>query len=170
MSQRCAFEGNCPMGADIIELSGPCEDNRGEKCGRVAAYAMLNGDFEGLEDLDDESPIVGTFKIDTVPAGMPSLEVRQEWVGVELPVRQPERLEDGEVEVSPADAVLSLLSTGRLDATAWFFNAGLILAPFGPRWVFQEGEGTVTQSEPVSSRDFYGAKLDEQVRSTLEEN
>lgn len=171
MIERCAFEGNCPMSADIIELSSACQNVRGEKCGPVAAYGMLNGDFEGLAALDDDSPIVGTFKIDTVPGGMPPLEVRQDWVGVELPVRQPERLEGGEVEVSPADAILSLLAHGKLDATIWFFNAGLALAPFGPRWVFQASEGTVTESEPVSSRDFYGARLgDQALRSVIEES
>lgn len=86
---------------------------RGEKCGPVAAYAMLHGNFEGLDDFDIESPIVGTFTPKTVPSGIPPLEVRQEWLGVELPVRQPEQLRDNEVGVSPADAVLSLISHGK---------------------------------------------------------
>ena len=169
MSERCAFEGNCPMEPDVIELSGACTNSRGERCGPIAAYGMLTGQFEGLEDLDDESPIAGTFTFDTVPVGMPPQEVREGWVGVTVPVRHPERLERGEVELSPADAILSLLSSGKLDATDWFFKSGLALAPFGARWVFQTTEGAFAESEPVDSRDFYGSRLSKEARTVIDE-
>lgn len=168
MSERCAFEDNCPMGADIIELSGACQNSRGEACGRVAAYGMLTFEMEGLAEADDTAPIVGTFVFDTVPAGDPPLSIREEWVGVGVPVRHPDWIEQGLVDVSSDDARLSLLSQGRLDAASWFTSLALQMGDFTA--TFRSSEGTFTPSEPVSSQDFYGAKLDAQVRTTIEES
>lgn len=168
MSDRCAFEGDCPMGADIIELSGACQNSRGEVCGPVAAYGMLTFEMEGLADADDTDPIVGTFVFDTVPAGDPPLGVREEWVGVGVPVRHPDLLKQGLVDVSADDARLSLLSQGKLDAASWFTSLALRMGNFTA--TFKSSEGTFTESEPVSSQDFYGAMLDEQVRTTIEES
>jgi hypothetical protein len=168
MSERCAFEGNCPMGADIMELSGACQNNRGELCGRVAAYGMLTFEMEGLTGADDAAPIVGTFVFDTVPAGDPPLSVREEWVGVGVPVRHPDWLEQGLVDVSSDDARLSLLSQGKLDAASWFTSLALQMGDFTA--TFRTSDGTFAESEPVSSQDFFGAKLDEQVRTTIEES
>ena len=170
MAEVCAFKDNCPMGADIIEVAGACSTKRGENCGKVAAYGMLKWQFEKLAELDEEEPIDGTFTITEVPGGFPPEEIRQEWVGVQLPVRNMDRVEDsGEVEISPADAILSLLNNGRLDAADWFIKAGIAFAPFGPSWVFQAAEGE-TQSVPtVSSMDYYGASLSQEMRTTLEQ-
>jgi hypothetical protein len=168
MSERCAFEGNCPTAADIIELSGACQNKRGEVCGPIAAYGMLTFEMEGLADADDNTPIAGTFMFDTVPAGDPPLSVREEWVGVEVPVRHPDELSQGYVDVSSDDARLSLLSQGKLDAASWFTSLALRMGNFTA--TFQSSEGTFLESEPVSSQEFYGAKLDDQVRTTIEES
>lgn len=169
MSERCAFGESCPMGADIIKLSGACQNNRGEVCGPVAAYGMMTFEMEeDLADADDTAPIVGTFVFDTVPAGGPPLDVREEWVGVGVPVRHLDRLEQGSVDVSSDDVRLSLLSQGKLDAAQWFVLLHSQMGGFIA--TFRSSEGTFTASEPVSSRDFYGAKLDEQVRTTIEES
>ncbi len=168
MSKECAFQETCPMGPDIINMGGACATNRGETCGRAAAYAMLRGNFDGLEALDRKKPIVGTFAIETVPAGVPPVEVRRDWVGVTLPIRQPERLAAGSVYVSPADAILSLLKKGRLDSVEWFMGAGLLLDAFSASWRFRTSEGTVNDVDPVTSREFYGAELNEQVRRTID--
>jgi len=168
MSERCAFQGNCPIGADIIELSGACQNNRGEMCGPVAAYGMLIFEMEGLADADEAAPIAGTFVFDSVPAGDPPLSVREEWVGVGVPVRHPDWLEQGLVDVSASDARLSLLSQGKLDAASWFTSFALRMGEFTA--TFRSSEGTFIESEPVSSQDFYGAKLDERVRNTIEES
>ncbi len=169
MAEACTFAGNCPMGDDIIELAGGCTKSRGENCGRVAAYGMLMWQFKELADLDLYEPIEGTFTITTMPAGFPPEEIRQEWVGVELPVRKLDRVsEDLEVEISPADAILSLLSNGRLDGADWFIKAGIVFSAFGPSWVFQANEGSVERVETVSSMDYYGAKLTPEIRDTLE--
>ena len=168
MSERCAFEGDCPMGADIIELSGACQNNRGETCGPVAAYGMLAFEMENLTDADAKAPIVGTFVFDTVPVGDPPQSVREEWVSVGVPVRHPDWLEQGLVDVSSNDARLSLLSQGKLDAASWFTSLALRMGDFTA--TFRSSEGTFTEGEPVSSQDFYGSKLDEQVRTTIEES
>lgn len=168
MSERCAFEGSCPMGADIIELSGACQNQRGEVCGPVAACGMMTFEMEGLADADDTAPIVGTFVFDTVPAGDPPLSIREEWVGVGVPVRHPGALNEGFVDVSADDARLSLLSQGKLDAASWFTSLALRMGDFTA--TFRSSEGTFTKSEPVSSKEYYGAKLDEQVRTAIEES
>ena len=168
MSEQCAFDGDCPMGSDIIELSGACHNNRGELCGPVAAYGVLTHEMEGLAEADDAAPIVGTFVFDTVPAGDPPLNVREEWVGVGVPVRHPSWLEQGLVDVSSDDVRLSLLSQGKLDAAKWFTSLALQLGDFTA--TFRASEGTFTKGEPFSSQDFYGALLDEQVRTTIEES
>jgi hypothetical protein len=129
---------------------------------------MLTFEMEGLAEADDTAPIVGAFVFDTVPAGDPPLSVREEWVGVGVPVRHPDWIEQGLVDVSSDDARLSLLSQGKLDAASWFTSLALQMGDFTA--TFRSSEGTFTPSEPVSSQDFYGAKLDEQVRTTIEES
>lgn len=168
MSERCAFERECPMMESIIEVSGACQNRRGEACGPVAAYGMLIHEMGGLVDADGTTPIVGTFVFDTVPAGDPPLSVREEWVGVRIPVRHPYWLDQGLVDVSANDARLSLLSHGMLDAASWFTSLALRMGNFTA--TFRTREGTFTESEPVSSIDFYGAGLDEKVRAAIEES
>jgi hypothetical protein len=169
MAEACAFVGNCPMGDDIIELVGGCTKNRGENCGKVAAFGMLKWQFDELAELDDEEPIEGTFTVTTTPAGFPPEHIRQEWVGVELPVRSMERINDDfEVEINPVDAILSLLNNGKLDGADWFMKAGIAFSAFGPSWVFRSNEGEAKLTEAVSSMDFYGAKLTPEIREALE--
>ena len=144
MAEACTFVGNCPMGDDIIELVGGCTTSRGENCGKVAAYGMLKWQFDELADLDKEEPIEGTFTITDIPAGYPPEEIRQEWVGVELPIRNMDRVsEDSEVEINLVDAILSLLSSGKLNGSDWFMKAGIAFSAFGPSWVFQANEGAI---------------------------
>lgn len=167
MSERCAFEDTCPMGDDIKGIAGACQNNRGEVCGPVAAYGMMSFEMGGLRNADERSPIAGTFVFDTVPAGDPPLSVREEWVGVRVPVRHPDWIEEGLVDVSADDARLSLLSQGKLDAAMWFTSLALRMGDFTA--TFRASEGTYTESEPISSADFYGEKLDEQVRTAIEQ-
>lgn len=170
MADICAFEGNCPMGDDIIEISGACTEERGKMCGKVAAYGMLMGQYDGLNDLDDASPIEGVFTITKVPDGVPPQEVREEWVGVELPVRNIERGQaQDEVEVSPADAIISLLRSGRLDAAEWFAASGIPLEMFGGTWVFRATDGSVQTVPEITSEEYYGASLSAATREALEQ-
>lgn len=168
MAETCAFEGTCPMMADIIEISGACAEKRGEKCGRVAAYGMFKWQLHELAELDDEASIDATFTITEVPDGFPPENIRQEWVGVRLPVRGFERSVDDMVRVSPADAVLSLLESGKLDAADWFIRAGIVFGGLDMTWGFKKSDGQLEPTDPVSSRQYYGAGLTPEVRAALE--
>jgi len=168
MAETCAFKDNCPMDSDIIEISGACADKRGERCGKVAAFGMLTWQFQELVTLDEEEPIEGLFTVKDVPGGFPPEDIRKEWVGVEIPMRNMQRYrEDGIVEISPADAILSLLKNGRLNAADWFIKAGIRFAPFGPSWGFKASEGEVQNVEPVSSVDYYGSTLTPEMREAV---
>ncbi len=165
MAERCAFADNCPMGEDIIGVSGLCTTQRGEVCGPVAAYGMLLGK-DSLTDADEDDPIAGTFTFTSVPAGDPPLQVREEWVGVEVPVRDPESLQWGEVPVSSDDVELSLLSQGKLDAASWFISLAQRYGSYTA--TFQVGEGDFAEREGISSVDYYGSKLSPEARAAVE--
>lgn len=160
MLEICAFKENCPMDSGIIEIAGACSSQRGEKCGKVAAFGMLKWQFQELVDLDDMEPIEGTFTITEVPDGFPPQAIREEWVGVQLPMRNMQRCqESGEVEISPADAILSLLNSGRLNAAEWFIKANIRFSPLEPSWVFKAADGQVQSVDTTSSADYYGSNL-----------
>jgi len=169
MAERCAFEGNCPMMADIIDLSGPCTDNRGEKCGPVAAYGALVYEMGSLSQLDIDAPIVGTFTFNTVPAGSPPEEIREEWLGVEVPVRYPDGLVAGDMKLSANDTRLSLLSQGRLKSALWFTRLALTRISFSSA-IFQAREGEYAERDAVSSLDYYGSRISADVRATINES
>lgn len=167
MAERCSFAGNCPMGEDITDISGPCTTERGEKCGPVAAYGMLIGKGR-LVEADEDDPIVGTFTFTSVPAGDPPLDVREEWAGVEVPVRDAESLGWGEVPVSSDDVELSLLSQGKLDAAAWFISLAHRYGSYTATFKTSEGEFT-ERDAAISSMDFYGRLLSSEARAAVEE-
>lgn len=175
MIETCPFTNDCgtpcPMGEDIIEVSGACSpDGYGEVCAPVAGYGALVGQYDKLKTADAVNPIVGTFTFDTVPVGYPPEDIREHWVGVEVPVRQPERLVDGEIAVAPVDAFLSLLRAGKLEAASWFMASGLQLDYLAPTWVFQATEGTHNElPESLSSVDFYGATVASEVKVVIED-
>lgn len=169
MAETCGFEGNCPMMADIIAISGACAERRGEKCGKVAAYGMFKRQLQELTALDDEAAIDGTLTITEVPEGFPPENIREAWVGVQLPVRGLGQLTgDGKVRIPPADAILSLLNAGRLDAADWFIRAGISFGPLDYTWGFNVADGTLEWTDPVSSRQYYGSGLTPEVRAALE--
>ena len=174
MAEFCPFtedcEKVCPMGDDLIEVSGVCsEDGFGETCAPVAGYGALIGQYDRLQTADIVEPIVARFTLDAVPEGYPPQHIREHWVGVEIPIRKPELLEEGDVVVAPADAILSLLRAGKLEAAAWFMASGLQLDYLSPSWAFSTNEGTISEvSEPISSMDFYGENLDSEIREHLE--
>jgi len=167
MAERCAFAGNCPMQEDIISISGACTTERGEVCGPVAAYGMLIGK-DRLIDADELDPILGTFTFTRVPAGSPPLEIREEWVGVEVPVRDPESMTRGEVPVSSDDVELSLLSQGRIDAASWFIALAYRHGSYTATFQADEGEYT-PRNDIASSLDYYGRRLSPEVRAAVEE-
>ena len=174
MAEICPFKNDsiqpCPMEHDVIEVSGPCKvDEYGKTCGPIAMYGMLLNQYEGLEALDKVLPIKGTFTVDTVPEGTPPLDVRENWVGVELPLRQPRMLRHGEVTISPADAILSLLAFGKLDAATWFIETSAELAPLGPYWVFRSNDGRIAAKESTTSVEYYGSRLDGRIRQAVQE-
>lgn len=169
--EGCAFN-KCPVSDEIIEVSGPCREQRGAKCGPVVAYEMLHGKFAGLEELDYTCPIAAQFEIDHVPDGSLPIEVREAWVGVPLPVRklprQEERLEEGTMAVTRRDGILSLLAHGKLDAAMLLGDE----EDLGEIMVFREFEGKLKPllAPPMSSDEFYGSRLDETTRQLIQED
>ncbi len=151
------------MKEGVVELAGqPCEDERGnEICGLAAAHHYASELREKyLDPLDKFSPITATLTIDKVPDGNSPLNIREEWVGVNLPLR---RLGDGGgsqgMIVTIPDMLISLLSSGKLDAADHYaresINDGI------PYWIFSEKEGYVTELEStVGSFEYFGLPTD----------
>ena len=91
------------------------------KNGPEIAYGTLLYDLDGLRELDEAHPIIGSFKVKDVPGAdihdqEPPASVRTQWPGVEIPVRFPSQLDAGHIEFTDEDAVLSLIAKGRFDA------------------------------------------------------
>lgn len=168
MAELCAFGDACPVDKDITDISGVCSGEKGAVCGPAIAYSLLVREKGRLAEEDEDTPIVGSFKFTEVPAGDPPQEIRGQWVGVEVPVRHPDRLSEGGVEVSSDDVELSLLSQGRLDAASWFISLAYQYGDYTA--IFQVGEGEVTTSAPIASVDYYGSRLSaSEVRVAIED-
>jgi hypothetical protein len=171
----CPFEGDsvnpCYTGEDLMAVSGPCSsDARGMVCGPAAGYTTLVNNFGGLEQLDNFEPIHATFTINTTPGGMPPEEVRREWNGVTLPVRDCFEESEGTVQISPADAIISLLMHGKMDAAQWFYNIGIPLEAMGAKWQFRDDEGEVKEIEDlISSVEFYSRFVPDAIRKAIDE-
>jgi hypothetical protein len=170
MAEVCVFEESCPVGTDIIEVAGACSTRRGENCGKVAAYGILVWQWDKLTDQDEKDSIKGMFTVTQTPGGFPPKELRQAWVGVQLPVRNMEGVNDtGEIKISPADAILSLYCDGKMNAAEWFIKAGIGLAPFRHFWIFQVSDGELQLIDPITSVDYYGSKLSPKMREAVEQ-
>lgn len=138
--------------------------------GPELAYGTLVHDLDSLRELDERSPIVGSFRIETIPESrfVPK-EVREQWIGIDIPVRFPETLIGGGVEFTDEDAILSLLMSGKIEAARWFSKN---LQSLTPGWCFQVSEGTLTDSndinqEPMTSLEYYGAILTPETRGQI---
>lgn len=171
MSELCQFalpNNDCLIRREIVEINGACKEIRGENCGPAAAYGMLLWQLGGLEHFDFNSPIMGTYKIQSDPGGDPPLEIREQLVGIELPVRQLDSSQAGLVEVNLVDIILSLVRDGKLAAAAWY--AGPYLKPdhLKDRRVFKSSGGMVTERQSISSLDYYGSRLEPSVRTAID--
>ena len=68
--------------------------------GPELAYDTLLHDLNGLRELDATAPIIASFRVGIVPNGHFPLEIRQQWVEVDIPVRFPDLLKTGGVKFS----------------------------------------------------------------------
>lgn len=156
-AMKCNFE-ECPIGEDITDVSGFCTDSKGAVCGPIAAYGMLSHQLGSLAELE-EDPITATFTFSERPDGYAPVEIRDEWVGVSTPVRYPESLDGGVLEITHADLVLTLLSNGKVDAASWFIKFEASNYMFG-NWQFEVPAGKVELlDEPIHAKEFYGSRL-----------
>ncbi len=172
MSNRCRFARECglpcPKNEKLIDLVGPCLDERGEVCGPAMAYGTLIHDFKGLQELDEAHPIVGSFRLGEVPDSRAvPIEIREQWMGVTIPVRFPLALSGGGVEATTHDLVLSLLAHGKFEAAQWFCKPENQQHLFPP-WCFMLREGDLALGGPRSSGEHYGAYLDEERQTAIE--
>jgi len=69
--------------------------------------------------LDAHYPVFAQFVVEEVPSGHAPEEVRQDWVGLSLPVRAQTRQNDG-VPVLAFEAVDQLEYAGKHDAATWW--------------------------------------------------
>ena len=139
--------------------------------GPELAYGTLVHDLGSLRHLDSWAPIFASFRVEQIPRGefVPA-EIREQWVGVDVPVRFTALIEAGGIEFGDDDAVLSLLASGKIDAAKWFVEhrqAGT------PGWMFHLSEGILTDSretgqEPMTSIEYYGLSLEQEARERLE--
>lgn len=169
----CPFDrdpqNQCRAEEDLQAVAGVCPPGAfGRVCGPVAGYTTLVNNFNGLKDLDAARPIIATFTLDQVPDGSPPLDIREDWVGVQLPARQGYDDYPSGVKISPADAVLGLLMHGKMNAADWFWDASVSLMPLGPRWEFQSHEGTIAEIESASSKDYYSQFVPDAVRVAID--
>jgi hypothetical protein len=94
---------------DIIEKSGE-------------AFTLNTGRLSRM--LDTHAPIFAKFVIEEVPPGFPPRHVREQWVGVALPVRM--RPYPDTIPVLGFEAIDSLKQAGRMTATVWLSNFYLL--------------------------------------------
>src|SRR3954447_26266386 len=104
-------------------------------------------------------PVIYWFRPSTTPRGGAPLEVREQWVGIPLPVRTPRPVEGPEsyigidvvdrrvqhpipdgVAVAPLDAIAALEYFGRSEAASWWREM-LQRRPATQSFVFRRAEG-----------------------------
>jgi hypothetical protein len=61
-----------------------------------------------------------------------------------------------------------LLSQGKLEAATWFIQLGYRRIGFSAA-VFLSSEGVAKVIDPISSLDYYGLRLPDEARATIEE-
>ncbi len=170
MSEKCPYfserkaSNECHLKKGVIEIAGqPCENERGnEMCGKLAAYHYANEIRESyLDPLDIYCPISARLTIDKVPEGKSPLNIREELVGVSLPLRRLGEDSDSQgMIVTVPDMLLSLLSSGKLDAAEYYALDST--SNNNPYWIFDKNDGEVNKLElPMSSFDYYGIQIDD---------
>lgn len=153
------------MSANIPREQGTIEIPVDAENGPALAYGMLLGDLDGLRYVDEQAPITGSFRIESLPEGEDvPVKIRLQWVGVDIPVRYSGHEEYGIVEFTSEDAILSLLAAGKIEAARWF---ALNFYPLYPAWFFRSHEGILTDGreagqEPMSSVEYYRQFLTEE--------
>lgn len=83
---------------------------------------MFTDDFEHYRAILDTSvPVLGQFSIDSTPPGFPPEEIREDWVGLSLPVRFTVDIEQiPEIPIMAAEALHALEAEGRTVACDWW--------------------------------------------------
>lgn len=161
--QKCEFEG---QGCPLIDESRQnlvwdyCESGEmGQHCGAAQAQMLTVELYSAgwTEALDRECPIVGGFRITSLPEGDPPEAVRQAWVDTTVPVRQGYDEHEGKIAVHSIDAIISLYGDRKVGAANWLFNAHVAIAKQMQEvvtWHFNESEGVVSRfPRPVSTID-----------------
>jgi hypothetical protein len=178
MVSRCPHAGEgCHTTLELQEEGVVCpQDSRGEVCGPAIALFSVESQRPAFEQLDELQPILATFTIQEVPAGPAPLEIREQWVGVVLPVRQLRRAQSGAVAISPFEATLALRAAGKHEASDWWYRILMprVSNPVGyltESLAFEAADGEVTELDvPMTSFDFYGRGIeDAELREHLEE-
>src|SRR5882724_6455541 len=76
-----------------------------------------------VNELNAKAPILGNFLVTELPAGTDSPErIRQQWIGLSLPVRCQGLDFEGAVPVLAIEAMLELKKAGRLEAYNWWMR------------------------------------------------
>lgn len=98
-----------------------------EEFAQMEAALMVSGDmftdqFDRYRSILDASvPVLGQFSIESTPPGFPPEEVRQDWVGLSLPVRFTVDIEQlPEVPIVAAEALHVLEGAGKGIARDWW--------------------------------------------------
>ncbi|MCA9334110.1 hypothetical protein KC963_03605 [Candidatus Saccharibacteria bacterium] len=98
-----------------------------EEFAQMEAALMVSGDmftdqFDRYRSILDVSvPVLGQFSIESTPPGFPPEEVRQDWVGLSLPVRFTVDIEQlPEVPIVAAEALHVLEGAGKGIARDWW--------------------------------------------------
>lgn len=108
--------------------------------------------------IDGRIPILGSFVIEHVPEGDPPLEIRELWVGREVPIRYRGAIDEDRIDVMPADIVASLLAQREESAADWF-DKTIRVNPwrkYTPYWHFNLASGNpMLQDSKVSSPIYY---------------
>ncbi|MFO0781816.1 MAG: hypothetical protein U0524_02895 [Candidatus Saccharimonadales bacterium] len=105
--------------------------------------------------LDAHYPVFAQFVVEEVPSGHAPEEVRQDWVGLSLPVRAQTRQNDG-VPVLAFEAVDKLERAGRQNSATWWRRDYIVDLP--PR--FNQLPG-VLSSQEEAERDSFLEKFPE---------
>jgi hypothetical protein len=120
-----------------------------------------------FKELDTKRPIEGTFTITTIPEGVAPKHVREQWVGLEVPIRflTPHMLSgEGDVEMTTADIIVSLQSQGKQESADWFWKYAkqhklTLFYDVWDSWKFDVSEGTIQTIKPTTSIDYYNQKF-----------
>jgi hypothetical protein len=128
--------------------------------------------METLNDRETEHPILSWFIVGTMPEGEAPIEIKEQWLGVPLPVRmKAPRLDyrvgvlSGEritsvkdaIPVNTDDAILALRAAGKEEAADWWEANGHTHGD--PTLLFDAAEGKLVRGntlEDAQVAPFYG--------------